>query len=104
MTLSPLTWERRQYRQCSLEYRLVRPDSSDQPDHQCRACRPAATLRIAGRRRIGDRASAARSFSFRLADGNAGVGNLLIQVTADQNVSGMGTLVEVNAVERGEQQ
>ena len=42
-------------------------------------------------------ASAARSFSFLLADGTAGVGNLQITVTTDQNTSGVGSLVEANA-------
>ncbi|MFO1403439.1 MAG: CARDB domain-containing protein [Azonexus sp.] len=64
-------------------------------DQQLRYELPAGDVLATG-------ASAARSFSFRLADGNAGVGNLLIQVTADQNVSGMGTLVEVNAGGTGE--
>ncbi|MCF8179440.1 MAG: hypothetical protein K9J74_13100 [Sulfuritalea sp.] len=42
-------------------------------------------------------ASVSRSFSFLLAEGNAGAGNLLIQVSADQNNSGIGSLIEANA-------
>ena len=38
-----------------------------------------------------------RSFSFRLAEGNAGAGNLLVQVIADQNTSAVGSLTEANA-------
>ncbi|MEO7622362.1 MAG: CARDB domain-containing protein, partial [Gallionella sp.] len=41
--------------------------------------------------------SATRSYSFRLADGNPGVGNLLMQVFADQTTAGSGSLYEVNA-------
>ena len=46
-------------------------------------------------------ASASRSYSFRLADGNAGAGNLLIQITADQNTSDVGSIAEVNAAGAG---
>ncbi|MCI4430024.1 MAG: hypothetical protein JHC40_12750, partial [Burkholderiales bacterium] len=47
-------------------------------------------------------ASASRSYSFRLLEGNPGVGNLLIQVSADQNTAGAGSLAEVNAAGTGE--
>ncbi|MBK6595661.1 MAG: hypothetical protein IPG23_24860 [Burkholderiales bacterium] len=47
-------------------------------------------------------ASASRSYSFRLADGNAGAGNLLIQITTDQNTSGVGSVVEANAAGTGD--
>ena len=43
-----------------------------------------------------------RSFSFRVPDGNAGAGNLQIQITADLNTSGIGTISEVNAGGTGE--
>ncbi|HNL98807.1 MAG TPA: CARDB domain-containing protein, partial [Accumulibacter sp.] len=47
-------------------------------------------------------ASVARTYTFRLAQGNAGAGNLLIQVTADQNTAASGTVVEANAAGSGE--
>ncbi|MDZ4254036.1 MAG: CARDB domain-containing protein, partial [Sulfuritalea sp.] len=64
-------------------------------DQQLRYDPPEGGMLAAG-------ASAARSYSFRLAEGNAGAGNLLIQVTTDQNTSGAGSLVEANAGGTGE--
>ncbi|ROZ64162.1 CARDB domain-containing protein [Ramlibacter sp. WS9] len=64
-------------------------------DEQLRYDPPAGGTLPAG-------ASAARSYSFRLADGNAGTGSLLIQVFADQNTAGAGSLTEANAGGTGE--
>ena len=47
-------------------------------------------------------ATISRTFSFRVPDGSAGAGTLLIQVMADQNTAGAGTLTEANVAGTGE--